>query len=215
MVVVNSSNFGASCCMGLQFSGLLYGFAVFWLAVRVCSFLACTIRALWFTSVNEKRSPNVIYYYYSCKWHFWCFQLFIMGYMLHCSCSGCSSFFCSLSLLKANYHLSIIIYLHFSIHPSIQPSSHTSIFLQLSAMLSFAALTLRLGSTGCRGGRRNLATIVSGNKTSQWVAYDSVISQHVGVKVPHGGHGVWYGGVLNVILCLFFLSYLFILPLFN
>uniref|UniRef100_A0A8C7GJR1 C-1-tetrahydrofolate synthase, cytoplasmic n=1 Tax=Oncorhynchus kisutch TaxID=8019 RepID=A0A8C7GJR1_ONCKI len=36
-------------------------------------------------------------------------------------------------------------------------------------MLSFAALTLRLGSTGCRGGRRNLATIVSGNKTSQLV----------------------------------------------
>uniref|UniRef100_A0A674DRT5 C-1-tetrahydrofolate synthase, cytoplasmic n=1 Tax=Salmo trutta TaxID=8032 RepID=A0A674DRT5_SALTR len=36
-------------------------------------------------------------------------------------------------------------------------------------MLSFAALTLRLGSTGCRGGRRNLATVVSGNKTSQLV----------------------------------------------
>nr|XP_046154019.1 C-1-tetrahydrofolate synthase, cytoplasmic-like [Oncorhynchus gorbuscha]XP_046154020.1 C-1-tetrahydrofolate synthase, cytoplasmic-like [Oncorhynchus gorbuscha]XP_046154021.1 C-1-tetrahydrofolate synthase, cytoplasmic-like [Oncorhynchus gorbuscha]XP_046154022.1 C-1-tetrahydrofolate synthase, cytoplasmic-like [Oncorhynchus gorbuscha] len=36
-------------------------------------------------------------------------------------------------------------------------------------MLSFASLTLRLGSTGCRGGRRNLATIVSGNKTSQLV----------------------------------------------
>ncbi|XP_014060261.1 C-1-tetrahydrofolate synthase, cytoplasmic isoform X2 [Salmo salar] len=36
-------------------------------------------------------------------------------------------------------------------------------------MLSFAALTLRLGSTRCRGGRHNLATVVSGNKTSQLV----------------------------------------------
>ncbi|KAK6297143.1 hypothetical protein J4Q44_G00317260 [Coregonus suidteri] len=51
-----------------------------------------------------------------------------------------------------------------------QQQPHLDIALTLlSAMISFAALTLRLGSTGCRGGRRTLATVVSGNKMSQLV----------------------------------------------
>ncbi|KAM4633499.1 C-1-tetrahydrofolate synthase, cytoplasmic isoform 2-T3 [Polymixia lowei] len=36
-------------------------------------------------------------------------------------------------------------------------------------MLSFSSLTLRFGASGCRSGRRTVATVVSGNKTSQLV----------------------------------------------
>ncbi|KAM8725790.1 C-1-tetrahydrofolate synthase, cytoplasmic-like [Acanthopagrus schlegelii] len=36
-------------------------------------------------------------------------------------------------------------------------------------MLSLAALSLRFGACGCRGSRRSLATVVSGNKTSKLV----------------------------------------------
>ncbi|XP_068198641.1 C-1-tetrahydrofolate synthase, cytoplasmic [Antennarius striatus] len=36
-------------------------------------------------------------------------------------------------------------------------------------MLTLASLSLRLGVSGCRGGRRSIATVVSGNKTSRLV----------------------------------------------